>query len=305
MFTDASGPERARELAHRHAGAGRTAPVELLGEGEDHVAHLVGGDLVVRVARRTGASAVSEDAAAQVQREHALLALVTEVSALPVPAPVFVVPEEGALAYRYLAGTPLLQRLPDEGRRLRAATAVAPGLGALLRALQEVPFARVKGLAEVDDTPPSAWLLEAREHAARFAGHIPRAHRRHLDAFLQQAAPADSPRRVFSHNDLGAEHVLVDPKTCAITGVIDWSDAGLVDPALDFGRILRDLGPEALDAALLAHGAPGEDALELRRRAFFFARCGLLEDLAFGLEQDKAAYVRKSQAALAWLLCGP
>jgi len=30
-----------------------------------------------------------------------------------------------------------------------------------------------------------------------------------------------------------------------VTGIIDWSDAAIVDPAHDFGLLHRDLGPAA------------------------------------------------------------
>jgi aminoglycoside phosphotransferase (APT) family kinase protein len=90
--------------------------------------------------------------------------------------------------------------------------------------------------------------------------------------------------------------VLVDPATGAVTGVIDWSDAGLTDPAHDFGLILRDLGPTALAGAVRAYG--GEVSTV---RAWFYARCKLLEDLAYGLRTGRDAYVIKSLTGLAWL----
>jgi len=62
--------------------------------------------------------------------------------------------------------------------------------------------------------------------------------------------------------------------------------------------ILRDLGPGALEAALRACGRRGA---ALRERAAFYARCGLIEDLAYGLETDRPEYARKSIAALGWL----
>jgi aminoglycoside phosphotransferase (APT) family kinase protein len=101
---------------------------------------------------------------------------------------------------------------------------------------------------------------------------------------------------MFSHNDLGIEHVLADGST--VTGVIDWSDAAFVDPSHDLGRLMRDLGPVALDAALTAY--PGDDP-GLRERAVCFARCGMIEDLGYGLQTGRDRYVRKSLDALAWL----
>ena len=104
---------------------------------------------------------------------------------------------------------------------------------------------------------------------------------------------------VFTHDDLGIEHVLADPSTWAVTGVIDWTDAAVTDPARDFGRILRDLGPAALEAALTAAGRPADGSL--RDRAVAYARCGVLEDLAFGLSTGRPTYTGKSLAALGWL----
>ena len=85
----------------------------------------------------------------------------------------------------------------------------------------------------------------------------------------------------------------------AVTGVIDWSDAAVADPAGDLGRIHRDLGPAALDAALAA--LRPADPAGVRERAVFRARCGAVEDLAYGLDEDRPAYVTKVMVALSWL----
>ncbi|HEU4427081.1 MAG TPA: hypothetical protein VFR67_31515, partial [Pilimelia sp.] len=72
-------------------------------------------------------------------------------------------------------------------------------------------------------------------------------------------------------------------------------------PAYDFGLLYRDLGPAALDTALSRYRAGPDGGAALRERATFYARCALLEDLAYGLETGRRAYVDKSLAALAWL----
>ncbi|MEV4636563.1 phosphotransferase [Actinoplanes sp. NPDC049548] len=257
--------------------------VEPIGAGLDHTAYLVNGEVVVRFSRD------SSDGRAEAR----LLELVAGVSPVPVPRPVFV--DAGCLAYRWLPGVPLLSVAPPAG--------VARRLGELLAALQAVPRERVMGVVEVDDTPPAEWLTEAMEVWPTVAGHVPEAHRPAVEAFLAEAAPAPATRLAFSHQDLGAEHVLVDPGSGTITGVVDWSDAAVGDPARDFGLILRDLGPEALTEALtdaLPESFPsGSD--EFRLRATFYARCGLLADLAYGVETGRRQYVTKSVAGLSWL----
>ena len=105
------------------------------------------------------------------------------------------------------------------------------------------------------------------------------------------------------HNDLGIEHILVDPRSWAISGIIDWSDAALADPARDLGMVHRDLGPRGLRATLSAYRAAGAGTdLELLARAVFHARCGVLEDLTYGLVTGQDDYTANSLAAMAWLL---
>jgi aminoglycoside phosphotransferase (APT) family kinase protein len=87
-------------------------------------------------------------------------------------------------------------------------------------------------------------------------------------------------------------------RTRASTGIIDWSDAALADPAYDFGLLCRDLGAAALDLALNAYQA--DDTTALRRRPVFYARCTLVEDLAYGIQSGLRACTDKRPAALEW-----
>jgi hypothetical protein len=90
------------------------------------------------------------------------------------------------------------------------------------------------------------------------------------------------------------------PATWAVTGIIDWSDAAITDPAYDFGLLYRDPGPAALAAALAGYRLGG-DISGIRERAVFYARCAVPEDLAHGVATGQDAYVSKSLAALGWL----
>lgn len=265
----------AREAVTANLPGYRVDHVSLIGEGQDNRAFEVNGDLIVRFGKRPDP--------AELEREARLLAFVASVAPVPVPAPAFVDPARGCLAYRRLPGMPLLDLPPP-----RPATAIAPVLGDLLAALHAVPAAGVRGLVEVDDQPLEEWRSEAASLYAAVAGQVPQALRPSVETFLGTAPPPRGDATVFSHNDLGIEHVLVDPASSEVTGVIDWTDAALVDPACDFGLILRDLGWAAFDAAA------GERGALLRERALFYARCSVIEDLAYGVDK----YVRNALAAI-------
>jgi aminoglycoside phosphotransferase (APT) family kinase protein len=257
--------------------------VKPLGSGLENSAYLVDDWLVVRFAH---------DDAIDVEREAAVLRLVGEVAPLPVPRPVFVEPGANCLGYEYLPGIPLLH--VPAGDRARVAAPVARELGQLLKVLHSLD---VGDLVDADDEPPGLWLADAKDRYATVADVIPAGLRSAVEGFLESAPPTPSDAHVFSHNDLGIEHVLVDPATMRITAVIDWTDAALTDPAYDFGLLLRDLGPQALRAALAVYGS--SDALI--ERAWFYARCALLEDAAYGIETGREGHLTKGLDAIEWL----
>ncbi|GGP64645.1 phosphotransferase family protein [Saccharothrix coeruleofusca] len=237
--------------------------VRLLGEGQENVAYEVNESLVVR--RRKRGSVVAE---------AAVLAAVAEVSPLPVPVPLFA--EGEWMAYRKLPGVPL--------HRVGPRPSVVAALTEFLAAVQAADIP-----APEDDPPLQEWLADA---AADYpALPVPEAFRRPVERFLAAPPPAAGHRSVFSHNDLGVEHVLVDVATTGVTGVIDWTDAAWVDPAYDYGRLFRDLGPSALAAT----------PEPLRERAVFYARCTALEDLAYGVRGGHEVYARRSLESMAWV----
>jgi aminoglycoside phosphotransferase (APT) family kinase protein len=215
----------------------RVHTVVQVGEGTDNLTYEVNGELIVRCSKEPGSAARAEN----VDREARLLAAVAGIAPLPVPAPSFTIPEQGCLAYRKLPGVALLD-LPQPPRSAHDSS-IAATLGELLTSLHAAPVEHMATLVGVDDQPLVQWQREAAQAYATVAGKVPVVRRRPVEAFLDSPPPAGGWVPVFSHNDLGIEHVLVDPGSWTVTGVIDWSDAAIVDPAVDFGLLYRDLGP--------------------------------------------------------------
>jgi aminoglycoside phosphotransferase (APT) family kinase protein len=276
--------ERIRRLLAAHLPGHPADSIRRLGEGQEHAAYDVDG-LVVRFVKGADRSVVLHDAR--------LLHAVAAISPLPVPEPVLVDADEGCLAYRRLPGIPLLGLAPVADR-----IAIAAELGGFLAALHAVPASRMATLVDVDDQPLDGWLTDAAGEYEAVAASVPPEHRAWIEAFLAAPPPEPAADLVFSHNDLGIEHVLVDPPATRVQGIIDWSDAAITDPAYDLGLVLRDLGPAALGSAL---GAYGPVTSALVERAWCYARCSVLEDLRYGIESGKREYTEKSLASLPWL----
>jgi aminoglycoside phosphotransferase (APT) family kinase protein len=284
-----------RSLLARHVPEWRVRSVVPLGAGLDNAAFDVDGELVVRCSTHPDPEVRSR----RVLREARLLATVAARSPLPVPVPRFTAVDDGCLAYTRLSGRPLLD--VPVAQRSRLAAVVGAELGGLLTALAALPTELMTDLAGIDDTPSGEWLDECRDLLPRLAPAIPDRHLPAVEAFLDADPPSPARELVFTHGDLGIEHVLVDPDTGRVTGILDWGDAAVTDPAHDLGLILRDLGPQALDATLAAYGAPPDGVPALRRRIEFSARCALLEDLAYGLDTRRHVYVEKSLLGMAGL----
>ena len=261
-----------------------------LGEGEDNTAYTT-ADLVIRVAKRDPdhdpdqvAATVRRDA--EVLRAVAALLAAAEVR-IAVPTPLVVDPDAGLLVYRKIPGLPLRWSGDDFGES-------AGVVGAMLSALHGAPVEELGALAGVDDDPPEVWLAEAVEDYRTASTVLTAPQRRVVETFLAEGPPPPG-ESVFSHNDLGAEHLVAE--NGLVIGVIDWTDAAVTDSARDFAKLYRDLGPRAHDAVLAHYSGPYGAADAERTR--FFARCGLIEDAAYGLRTGADEYVRSAIAAFA------
>ncbi len=217
-------------------------------------------------------------------REVALLDALAGATSVPVPLPLVHRPDLGILVYRRLPGSPLLRRPGRFGARLEAI--LIDVLCALRRVRPDPPL-------EVDEHSNEAWLAEARANLEATASYLGTERAAIVGAFLDEAPPPTRSLRVAQHNDLGAEHILVDERG-QVTGIIDWTDAALTDPARDTGLLLRDLGSAV--ALAVSAGLDGPTTADERARIYFHARCKWLEDLAYGLEDPagRAAYLESS-----------
>jgi aminoglycoside phosphotransferase (APT) family kinase protein len=205
--------------------------VTVVEDGFDFRVLILDDTWVVRVPRRP----VCAEALAM---EAALLPALSP--ALPVPVPQFEF-VEGFAVYRMLEGTPLV----DE----------EDGVRGFLDALHAF---------EVGDLPVPRpdWVETYARQCDKFRrvvlpllGDDERARAEALFAEVETLAGFEP---AFTHSDLGPEHLLC--RDGRLVGVIDWGDARVGDPALDYAWLLNEPFP---------HWDVDD---ELRRRARFYYR---------------------------------
>ena len=271
-------------------------PCGYLAEGWDSVACEVGGGLVFRFPRRP-------DVAAQLEREARLLPALAP--ALPVPIPVFShVAPRGGLADLPFAGYPRLRgvSLEEAPRLLDVASSLVAQLAAFLTALHRFPLAR----AVERGVPPGSWAnwrrswLDFRAGIERDLASLllpgeRRALSRFWDAFIAELEGAGHPVTLI-HHDLGLEHILVAPDGSRLTGVIDWGDVAIGDPAIDFTPFATHYEAAVVEALLREYGR--EVDAGFTRRAAWYGRCAPFHQFRYGWATGQWEHVEQGLAGI-------
>ena len=245
-------------------------------DGWDMSATLVDGRWVDRSPRR----AVIEP---QVRREVAVMPWLAPL--LPLPAPVPRVVSEGPLTVRHalIVGEVCPGRSAAHGR----------AVGEFLRALHGVDPSEAVAHGARDAAATFAEAQEIRDRMAVDVLPLLPADVRALGVGLleRMAVPPPDPRLV--HGDLGPTHIRVVGEV--VTGVIDWGDCGVGDPALDLAWTRYGSGPE-FAAALEAAYSPDDDVLA---RGLDWHLLGPWHEVLYGLDTDQPSYVESGLAGSA------
>ena len=265
-----------------------------LGEGWDNSVWVVEERWAFRFPRR-------EIAIAGVRRELDVLPKLALLLPVPIPAPQFV----GAPNERYpwpFFGAPLLlgdepaaTELTDDDR-----VAIGEELGSLLRALHSP-----ETLAAVD--PHRVLPVDFNRRADmpyRVAGARRKLQRLPTDLWRPpalverilteaQELPPVVGSEVVCHGDLHIRHVLVEGG--ALTGVIDWGDICLADPAIDLMLVWMLLPPPARGRFFATYGLVDEERLLRARVLALFLGVTLA---AYARDIDDARLERECVAAL-------
>jgi len=169
------------------------------------------------------------------------LELLSRHLSAPIPAPIRVSVLSRPrgwpfIAYPKLPGRPLSEVGPLDSTGNRR---LGDFVGTLLSELAALPS---RSLLRIGAKPgnPRAWEKKYRELQGRYhrvvESQVPPPLRRSLaNAFdrFYSALRETRYRAVTTHQDLGPDHILWDPRLNRPTGVIDWEDLRLGDPAFD------------------------------------------------------------------------
>ncbi len=262
--------------------------VEFLGEGWDFQVFEVDVTWLFRFPKR-------ESSVAKLNMERKLLSGIEEWVSLPVPNyESFQESHENSSrtfgVYRKLPG------ISGDTLKNVDRNKVARQLGVFLERLHTYPVdkAREAGVLEVHDLV-SHWRDKSREQLKSLVdlnenGGL-------LFRYLENDAPLTfdgAPSLV--HNDLWAEHILVDTRSGVVSGIIDWADTIIGDPAIDFACLLAWYGESWLEN-VLTHYTLKLDA-EVISRSRYLATCLAIHNITLGRDLGHAQWVEAGYAAL-------
>jgi aminoglycoside 2''-phosphotransferase len=265
--------------------------LEYLSEGWESVACLVNGHFVFRFPKR----AVSE---AGLRTEVRLLPALAPHVPLPIPHFAYVADPPGRhvpcafVGYELLPGTSAL-RWPDD---VWDADWWQPPVGAFLTALHAFPVERARRLGVRNlnlsfklggkSAEPAGWRQMVGDlhdlTRSRAWPLLPDAARHTLTRRFERFL-ADERHFAFApvliHADLAEDHILLDLPHRRVTGIIDFGDTGIGDPAFD------------VMPPVLPHYGGTVDETFLARRAFYRTLVPPLNALLFGQIHGEAHLV--------------
>ena len=270
------------------------ATVEPFGIGWDNAAFLIDRRIVFRFPRRRAVTNL-------IEREIAILPQIATRLPLAISAPSFVGTASAAYPWVF-AGYGLIDgstacsaALPEASRR-----ALAEPLAGFLRALHAIEPAPLVArglppdeLGRLDHVKRLA-LTRERLPALTAAGIVADPHLFLGWLAAHPPAPLHEASRRIVHGDLYARHVVLDARGRA-SGIIDWGDLHLGDPALDIAIAHLLLPCDAHDAFRSAYGPIDERTWNAARyRAIYHA----VLELDYGLRENDAGMRQSGSTAL-------
>lgn len=242
----------------------------------------------------------SDAAGAALEAEAALLAQLGEhvaSGALP-----FAVPEVAGWAPLPAGGRACVHRaIPGRPLRLEQLTpgpGLAVAVGRAIGAIHELPtkLADEVTLASYDAEEYRTRRLVELDEAAQ-TGNVPANLMRRWELALENVAFWRFSTTVI-HGDLTANHVLLADG--AVSGVIEWAEAKVADPADDFAWLFVAAPPQAMDSVLEAYAMARREEPDrhLATRAILAGELALARWLMHGVRNDNAEIIADAVSML-------
>ena len=243
----------------------RSGEVEYVGEGMDNIVFRAKHDYLFRFAKDAGTSMQNE-------KEIQLLSTLQKALSLRIPNVEYAALQPNGFyffGYKEVKGMPLTNQI-IAAMEPKTKEDTVQTLATFLQELRRFPAEEALdvGIAErnlkkfVGDT----WD----KYVANFTSHFSGQEQKRLSTTFEEYL-SDENNFKYSpclvHADLGPEHILFDDKAQTISGVIDWSDMVVTDPAFEMQDLYQNFGEDFTRDILQKMDADVE--MEVKHASFF------------------------------------
>jgi aminoglycoside phosphotransferase (APT) family kinase protein len=265
-------PELARELIGTQFPELTPVLVSLFGKGFDNTVFLVNQQYIFRFPRRAIAVQL-------LQTENKLLPQIEKELNIPIPVPVFLGQPCEAYPWPFSGYLSVPGVTPDGLSKKQRIEAAVP-LAKFLLALHQFPIEK----AEQSDVPfdeLNRLSIEKRKEKLKdnvtklindgvFKDHIP------ITKYIEELQAVEpSSKLALVHGDLHIRNILVDEKGI-LSGIIDWGDVHIGNPAVDLSFVYSFLPPEGRREFFKVYGQVDETTKYLARFKAVFTSVLLL-----------------------------
>ena len=203
------------------------------------------------------------------------------------------------VGYPKIPGDPLVAATLERHSHPQALCAQ---IGSFLTELHSFPLARLR--EEFPNATENPWLTAAIEFTSRcredvlpsLPSKLSNRIQEEFDQFLA-ALEANPLKAVLIHGDLEPAHILLDDTTDKISGIIDFDDGGIGDPAWDMRLLLRYYGAARLKEILSHYSACAVDDF-FWRRVQYYKRVGYVQDALNAQSVNNDAWLDKCLYAI-------
>lgn len=274
-----------------------TDRIQIFDDGWDYVVFVIDGRKAVRFPRRP-------DYAEKLPVEVAFLNHFSSQSPISVPRLTLHTYKQTSLPYVTYDFIPGIQfkKIVSDTFSKEELCRVARQIGGFLDKLHSLSIGKAKDLGVKQVESLKTWRDRLEKIKRSVFPQIPHAERSWaisiFNNFFETLKANPMPLTVI-HSDIMPEHIIVNPETHYLSGIIDFGDIEIGDPAYDFA-FLAKYGKDFLNWTYETYGQPKDPAFEIRRQ-FYLDRLALT-NLEHSIEQNDKAMIERHKEELSCYL---
>lgn len=239
--------------------------IQVFDDGWDYVVIVVNNETAFRFPRR-------EDYSKTLPIEVNFLEVFADKSPVRVPKLTYQKDEATGISYvsyRFIPGVQFTKKISGTFSKDEL-FAVAKQLGIFLTVIHSfsVEEAKELGIQQIDSF--DSWQKRLTKIKKEVFQHIDENEQRWIITLFENSLETISMTPIklsLTHSDMMPEHIIVDPKTHTLSGIIDFGDTLIADPAYDFTFLAR-YGEDFLNECYKNYGLPRDKMFEKRRQFY-------------------------------------